>query len=182
MATKTKAHVTINLDDVRNHGSVEKAIAAWCEDSDTTSCGVIGSSFSTSGPGPGWSMNHDENDYASRAFEGGAVHYIDATDGRMKSADMVGLNEDDEDDDTIQHDIAGCAYREGKWSSESVVRIECPSLEEAIEETGLVAEMAQSVIDHHYDLSDKAEWKNLIETIREVAEWLEDIDTDALDE
>lgn len=177
LSTKSTSPV-IDLDDVRRAGGVRQALLAWCENSDLVSGGVIGSSFSTSGPGSGWSRNHGVSDYASRAFEGGALAYLDVDDGRMIEAEPV--REDDADEDTLR-DIAGCAYAEGDWSDESVVKIECPDVEDAIEHPGLVAEMAKAVIAHHGAKSDRKAWAKLITAIRDAAEAIEDIDADDFD-
>lgn len=90
MRTKTKAVLSVDIHDVVKYGGVREAIIALCEDSDDTSSGVIGPSFSTSGPGSGWSKQHDASDYAARALDTGygALYYIDADNGRR--AKMVG--------------------------------------------------------------------------------------------
>lgn len=248
---KSTAHVTIDLDDVRRAGGVKAALAAWCEQSDDTSCGVIGPSFSCSGPGSGWQINHDESDYASRAFRGGALYYLDIDDGRLigcESAedadetctyrdisadgqtwindlrgsdpgfpdvdparmtaeerdtlatylraddpsltdDAQGLSSDVADEiealdaelpDDVQRDMGGGLYREGSWSDESVVCIECPDIEDAMDEPPMVAEMAAAVISYHHPESPCRKWRELIEQIRAAAEALEDIDIDDL--
>lgn len=89
MSKKTKAHVSIDLSDVVKHGGVEQAILAWASESDDTSSGVIGSSFSCSGPGSGWQKNHDASDYAARALDAGygAMYYLDEADGRLAKMD-----------------------------------------------------------------------------------------------
>lgn len=180
-ATKTNAHLCLDLDDVRKAGGVSEALAAWCKESDTTTCGVVGQSFATSGPGNGWSKTFGRDDFASRAFEGGALYYLDTDDGKIKEALPVdGAEEVDEDDDTILTDIGGCRYREGEWSDESEVELACPTIEDALEHPAIVAEMAQAVIDHHGPCSDRAAWKRLIESIRAAAEALEDVDADEL--
>lgn len=183
--TKKTAHLTIDLADVQRAGGVPQAIAAWCDESDDTSCGVIGPSFSTSGPGPGWSIQHDESDFAARAVEGGALYYIDIDDGRMIAAEEVSEDEQDEDGEwpaDVIHDLGGTHSRLGDWSDNSVVRVECPSIDDALEHPAIVAEMAQAVIDHHHVESDCGEWRMLIESIRNAAEALEDIDVDDLAE
>ena len=83
--SKTTTPLTVDLRAVRIAGSVRAAIEAWCAKSDDTACGVIGPSFSTSGPGSGWSIQHDASDYASRALsrDYGALYYLDAEDGRL---------------------------------------------------------------------------------------------------
>jgi hypothetical protein len=176
MDVKTRAHVTIDLGDVARAGSVEAALHAWCRESDSTSSGVVGPSFSTSGPGPGWSVQHDETDFAQRAMREGAQYYLDAADGRLISAEYVEDEDEDEDEDETLTDLGGCKFRVGDWSDDSVVRIECPSIEDAIEAPERVAEMAQAVIDHHAAKSDCGAWQKLIESIRGAAEALEQID------
>lgn len=174
---KTIKTPVLDIRDIRDAGSVEAALAKWCDESDLVSGGVIGPAFSTSGPGPGWSKNHDESDYASRAFEGGAVAYLDVQDGRWIEAEPV--QEADVDEDTLR-DIAGCAYAEGDWSHGSVVRIEVPEIEDAIQYPEIAAMMAQSVADHHSPKSDGAAWRKLVEAIRTAAEAMEDVEVDNL--
>ena len=178
---KKTAHVTIDLDDVRSAGGVKQALAAWCEDSDDTSCGIVGPSFSTSGPGSGWSVQHNENDYARRAFTEGALHYLDVDDGKLMSVAEATEDERDKDGnlpDDVLTDIGGCVYRIGEWTDESVVRIECPEMDDAMAVPKLVAEMASAVIAHHHAASDCNAWRTLIAQIREAAEALENIDLD----
>ena len=167
--SKTTAHVTLDLDDVRRAGSVRAAILEWAEGSDDTASGVIGPEFSTSGPGPGWSKAHDESDFARRALspDYGALYYIDADDGRLAERADGMIDTDDEPGEV-------------EWTSESVVRLECPSVEDAVEHPAVVAEMAQAVIDYHGAESDREDWRKLIVSIREAAEALEDIGVDAL--
>ena len=197
MASKTTAHVTIDLSDVRKAGSVEKAILAWAAESDTTSAGVVGSSFSTSGPGSGWSVGHNALDYARRAFEGGAMYYLDEADGRLAAAVPVTCDDEEaaaEDrvytgpdgteygDDEVTYDgSGGYVLLDPEWTDESVVRLECPDVEDAIEHTAAAAEMARAVIDTHGSCSDRAAWKKLIESIRAAAEELDGVDADDLD-
>lgn len=181
MARSKTAHLTIDLDDVRRHGGVRQAIAAWCDESDDTSCGVIGPAFSTSGPGSGWSTNHDAGDFARRAVEGGALYYLDLDDGRLIGAEEAEDTwEDGEQPDDVIADMGGGYSRLGDWSDGSVVCIDCPDLDDAMEDPALVAEMAKAVIAHHGEESDRAAWKSLIETIRAAATALEDIDADDL--
>lgn len=73
----------ITLSHIVEHGSISAAIEALCKESDTVASGVIGSSFSCSGPGSGWQRNCDVTDYAARALAGdyGAEGYIDSSDG-----------------------------------------------------------------------------------------------------
>jgi len=170
-----KAHCVIDLDDVVAAGSVSAAIEQWAKDSDTTSSGVMGSAFSTSGPGSGWSRTHSADDFASAAFAGGALYYIDSSDGRLK-----GVEEADENDEGAECDAGGCYYTEGDWSDESEVRLEVPEIEDAIEHPSEAAAMAKAVIDYHSHRSDTAEWKQLIEQIRDAADAFDGIDADDL--
>lgn len=185
MATETtRAHVTIDITDVVRAGSVPQAILAWAEESDDTSSGVVGPAFSTSGPGSGWSRDHDRNDFARRAVVGGALHYIDEGDGRMISAEEVSDDERDDDGewpDDVIHDMGGGHSRLGDWTDASVVRVECPSVEDAIHWPGAVAEMAQSVIGYHGPCSDRAAWRALLASIRDAAQAIEDTDIDDLE-
>lgn len=95
--------------------SISSMIEAYARESDSVASGVIGSSFSTSGPGSGWSQQFDVRDYAKRALseDYGASSYIDSDDGREATLDSDGNLE---------------------WSDESVVEIELPSVEEALED------------------------------------------------
>jgi hypothetical protein len=96
-----------------NVSSIADAIEEIAREHDSIASGIIGPSFSTSGPGSGWSKQHDCHDYARRALGGdyGAGSYIDSGDGREAT-----LNDDDEIE----------------WSEESAVEIELPSIEEAL--------------------------------------------------
>lgn len=160
--------LTLDLDAVRKAGSVRGAIAAWCDESRDTSCGVIGPAFSTSGPGPGWSKQHDAHDFATRAMEQGAIYYLDLDDGRLAWAPE--WTDDMYDGQPIE------------WTDKSVVSLSCPDLDDAIDEPAIVAEMAQAVIDHHSAKSNPKEWAKLIKQIRELADALSDIDVDDLDD
>jgi len=176
MISKSTAHVTIDLDDVRKAGGVKQALTKWCEESDDTSCGIIGMEFATSGPGPGWSKTFGADDFASRAFEGGAMHYLDIDDGKLKSALLA-----EEGDEDATADMGGGYFTEGDWTDESVVRIECPDVEDALEHPVLAAEMARAVIQRHGPESDVAEWKKLVEEIKSAADAFDKIDADDFD-
>jgi hypothetical protein len=195
--TTNKAHATIDLDDVRRAGGVYAALLKWAEASDTTSAGTVGPEFSTSGPGNGWSVTHDANDFARRAFEGGALYYLDESDGRLASAVRVEQVEpaegeagywtgDDGEEygpDDVTHDgSGGWVLIDPEWSDESVVRLEVPDIEDAIEYPEIVAEMVRAVIDRHGSASDRAGWKKLVEDIKSAAESLDGIDPADLDD
>lgn len=180
------AHITITIGDIlaTEDKSVRSAILEWCENSYDTASGLIGPSFATSGPGPaGWSKEYDETDFARRLFEEGALYYINEDDGRMISAEEVDEDDIDIDDlpDNVVHDGAGGYARASDWTGYSVVCVACPSIEDALDDPEVVAEMAQSVIDHHSEMSDKAEWKKLIESVNKLHDALEDIDPNDFD-
>lgn len=175
MSSKQKAHCVIDLQDVVAAGSVQKAIEQWAKDSDDTCSSVVGMEFSTSGPGSGWSRTHDSDDFASQAFRGGALYYLDSSDGRLK-----GVEGAEEGDLGAECDAGGCWYTEGEWSEHSQVRLEVPEIEDAIHRTKEVAAMVQAVIDHHSYLSNTGGWRRLVEQIREAAEALDGIDADDL--
>jgi hypothetical protein len=167
--------ITITLADVlaSEKKTVESAIIAWCEGSDDTSC-----SATIGGP---WGQEYNCTDYARRAIEEGALYFIDEADGRMCKAiqDTDYDPDEDEDENIICND--GGYFRIGDWTESSVIFLECPSIEEAIENPKAVAEMAQAIIDYHSAYPDKQSWKNLIEDIRAASEALEGIDIDGLD-
>lgn len=170
-----KAHCVIDLQDVVAAGSVQKAIEQWAQDSDTTSSGVVGSAFSTSGPGSGWSRTHCADDFASAAFAGGALYYLDSTDGRLK-----GVEEAEEGDDGAERCEGGCYYTEGEWSDDSEVRLEVPEIAEAMENPYEAAAMLQAVIDYHRHRSDVVGWGELLVQIRDAADAFSKIDTEDL--
>lgn len=177
-----KGHIQIDLHDVFEAGSIEEAIVEWCRQSLTTSSGVVGPTFATSGPGSGWSKKFGAEDFALCALKEGAAHYVNEHDGRMLSALPVDEDEDDEgDDEDIETDIGGCRYRVGDWTEESVVRIEVPDIEDAIRHPNEVAEMAKAVISHHHSYSDCDEWKDLVLRVQRLAEALDEIDPDDFD-
>lgn len=104
--------ISIHTLSELNVNSIAKAIEEIAREHDSIASGIIGPSFSTSGPGSGWSKQHDCHDYARRALSGdyGACSYIDSSDGREATL---------EDGEVV-------------WSEESVVEIQVPSIEEAI--------------------------------------------------
>lgn len=134
----------ITLEQVAENGnSVSSAIEAACKEHNSIASGVIGSSFSTSGLGSGWSKQHDVSDYARRALadDYGASSYIDSSDGREATLDEDG---------------------ELEWSDESVIELVCPSLEEAME----WPDAAQAMLDGlttHCDQTDLDAWETLEE-------------------
>ncbi len=165
--------IKIDIDDVRKHRTVEAAIHAQCGEDSDHAAGVVGSSFSTSGPGPGWSRTHDECDFARRALSEGAQGYIDATDGRVAT-----LEEADEDDDTqdcITDGSGDPTLYHIVWSEGSEIELVCPSEADALDNPAALAEMAKN-LEVHAKKSDIKAWKKLIASIRETSEALDDID------
>ena len=177
--------IKIRLEDVVREGSIVAAIYKWCDESCEVSCGVIGQSFATSGPGAGFTKQFDCNDYALRAFEGGAMHYVDPEDGRMKSYmpyDGDELEDGAELPDGVYLDMNGDLYTVSQWTSGSVVCLQCPDLFDAIEHPKESAVMAMDVIETHCDESDFDEWQSLVVAIKKLAEAFENINEDDFDE
>jgi len=161
--------ISIDIYDIvicGNNGRVIDALKSYCEDSSDVSCGVVGPAFTTSGPGSGYSIQHDVTDFARRAMEGGALYYLDTDDGRLAYAP-------DWTDDLYNG-------QEIKWSDKSVVILECPSVEDTIEHPEITAEMAETVI--RYKSSNANEWLQLISSIQDVAEKISRINVDELSE
>lgn len=133
ISTHTLSKLTVN--------SIAEAIEEIAREHDSIASGIIGPSFSTSGPGSGWSKQHDCHDYARRALIGdyGACSYIDSSNGREAT-----LNDDEEIE----------------WSEESVVEIELPSIEEALrnpEEWAIIKRDAASYGVDQDDIDEIAE-------------------------
>lgn len=154
----------ITLAHIVEHGSISAAIEALCKESDTVASGVIGSSFSTSGPGSGWQRNYDTSDYADRALadDYGSTSYIDSSDGREAELD--------EDGDV-------------EWSDESVIELECPSLEDAMDNREAVQIMLDGLSVHaeETDLDAWAEIEDQLEGL-ETAQKIIAAKTDAGDD
>lgn len=159
--------IRIDLDDVRTAGSVDGALHAHCASSSDTLSGEVGPTFATSGPGSGWTKKYGASDFAARAMEEGAVYYLNADNGRVAYAP------DWEDDEYAGEEI--------EWTEESMVRIECPRIEDAIEQPRLVAEMAKAVVEYHGANSDKEKWGDLVWRIKALANALSDHEVDADD-
>lgn len=168
-----KAHCVIDLQDVVAAGSVQQAIEQWAKDSDDTSSGVVGPAFSTSGAGIGWSRNHTADDFASAAFKGGALYYIDSSDGRLKFAD-----EAEEGDEGAEQDVGGGYYVEGEWSDESEVALKVPDATYVLDHPKEVAAMAQAALTTHSHHSDTLGWSELVRLVREAAEALAEVEID----
>ena len=153
-----KAHVTIDLNDVMRHGSVSDAIIALAESDDATFSGIVGPSFSTSGPGAGWSRTHDANDFAERAFDQGALYYLDADDGRLAA----------QDEESGKWD--------GKWSVDSVVAIEVPNIDDALDRPAEFAELFKAAVETHSACSDVDGFRELIAKCSALADACADVE------
>ncbi len=173
MATKTLRGksitymVELDIDDVRKAGGVPEAIKKWSEESDSVASGVVGQEFSTSGPGTGWSKQHGPEEWSREAFNGGALYYIDESDGRLRAAEDA-EGEEATDDNDVYTDIGGGSYRVGDWSDESVVRLACPDIEDASRYQDIAAEMAKAVWDCHDAASDREAWGELVKAISDL--------------
>ena len=244
-----KAELTIDLDDVRKAGSVCKAIFNACLEHGQVSSGYSQTVESMVTFGVEWQDGTGIDGYAARALKGGALHYIDHSDGRMvsqepvedawwdlaadtvlmgdsindmavaQSGNLVATSSDDGetwsedvrlvskvltegwrvvvdrglhertlkqwynynggDTDTLR-DFNGNSFIVGEWSDVSVVALECPSISDAMDYPETVAFMAQAVIDHHGECSNRDAWKDLIVVMKEAAAFIEDIDEDLI--
>lgn len=132
----------ISIHNVAEHGTITAVIEAIAKEHDTIASGIIGPSFATSGPGPGWSRQYDVSDYAKRALadDYGAGSYIDSEDGREATLDEDG---------------------EIEWTEESVIELEIPSLDEALEYPEAYQEMAKGAAGPHACNVHESEWKDL---------------------
>lgn len=148
--------IKIAIDDVISAGSVKGAILAWAENSDEVASGVVGPSFSCSGPGSGWQVNHDEEDYAKMALgdDYGAMAYVDSEDGRVATLDDDG---------------------EVVWSEVSEVVLVVPDESDALRHPEALAQMAAALVTYGTD-NDVRAWIPLIDSIRMAAEKLDGID------
>lgn len=84
------------------------------------------------------------NQHAVVAIRLGALAYVDSADGRAMQAGVVG------------------------WSTDSVVRLECPTIQEAAAEPYTAAQMARAVLEHHSARSNVREWARLLSQIDEM--------------
>ena len=128
--------------------SISTMIEEYAKESDSVASGVIGPSFSCSGPGSGWQKHHDVNDYAERALSDdyGALSYIDSSDGREATL---------EDGEVV-------------WSAESVVEIELPTVEQALEDMATWEIIKKEAADYGADQSEIDELAENIEKRREI--------------
>lgn len=152
-----KTEIRIDIQDIRiANNSVSQAIEKFCEDSGEIASGAVGPSFSTSGPGSGWSKQHDTGDFAARALADafGASSYVDSHDGREATLDEEG---------------------EVVWSDESVVSLVVPDEADALAYPHTLAAMV-SALGTHSAASNIPAWKKLIASIRTAATALSGID------
>lgn len=149
----------IDLHDVRSaDNSVSQAIEKFCSESDEVASGVIGPSFSASGPGPGWSRQHDACDFAARALadDFGARSYVDSADGREATLDDEG-------------DVV--------WSDESVVELVVPDEDDALAHPEALAAMVGALRTHSAE-SDIPAWEKLVGSIRAAADALSGLEVE----
>ena len=144
--------VTIGLSDVMRVGSVQLAVVAAAE------CIAVGDAFVACGPLPDEPV--DDPNYLPRdALEDGAAGYVDSVTGRL----CVEIGPD------------GVPI----WTPDSVVRVECPEIDQAILFPAQTAAMARSVVAHHGTRSDRKAWRDLLRSIRSA--WTETWDIDMED-
>jgi hypothetical protein len=98
---------------------------------------------------------------------GGAIYYLDLDDGRVAYAPEW------------EHDLYD--GEEIVWTDDSMICLECPSIDDAIEYPQFAAEMAAAVIETHNANSNKAEWSKIVRAIKAAADAMADIDADDLD-
>jgi hypothetical protein len=136
---------TLTIDDVRSAGSVRDAIILWAETHDLVASG--------------------EEGYKS-ALNTGSLAYIDPDDGRA-----IGqvAPDDDTPEDEILHDIAGVAYLVSEWTEKSVVELEVPNINDAVDYPEIARAMSISAQRYHADRSDANAWIELIEQLDEIA-------------
>lgn len=149
----------IDLQDVRRaDNSVSRAIEQICSESCSAASGVIGPSFATSGPGPGWSRNYDASDYAARALadDYGACSYVDSHDGREATLADDG---------------------EVVWSDESIVELVVPAEDDALAHPEALAAMVSALRTHSAE-SDIRAWKKLVESVRAASDALSGLEVE----
>jgi hypothetical protein len=165
MTTKISPVVRLNIWDIFKAGnSIPKAIIEWAKESGQVA----------SGPSSTCLHQPDASTYAILAGEGGATAYIDEDDGRMVR--MEPADESESEEEGVYTDGSYGYFRLGDWTDESVVELICPDLDLASAYPEAFGEMARAVQDH--PLSNRKEWIDLIQSIRVLAEQLEDVMVD----
>jgi hypothetical protein len=137
------AMVTLTIDDVFSAGSVELAIVSWSQGQDGVNAGK------------------EEN--ADVGLNEGARIYIDSADGR--TCEQVGAEITNPD---ALMDIGGSYYTISDWSEYSVVELEVPTIDEALERPEVARKMARAAKLTHHAESDLDGWKELIEELDEI--------------
>lgn len=135
--------VALTIDDVFSSGSVELAIISWSQSVDGVNAGT-------------------EQD-AVVGLNQGARIYIDSADGR--TCEQIGAESTDPD---AMMDIGGSYYTISDWSEYSVVELEVPTIEEALERPETARKMARAAKAWHYVESDLSAWAELIEELDEI--------------
>ena len=152
--------IKITFDDFVEHDkSISAAIEAISEEHEEISSGVIGPSFATSGPGSGWSMKFDVNDFAERALSEGVLGYMDSSDGRV--ARREGDYEDDNDGDI-------------EWSEESELEVVLPPLSACVlhrEDWNAFTEQAEKYMSER----DWKDWQDRIDLLENPGDVLNDL-------
>lgn len=135
--------VTLTIDDVFSAGSVELAIVSWAQGNDGVNAGPEKS--------------------ALVGLNEGARIYIDTADGR--TCEQIGAESTDPD---AMMDIGGSYYTISDWSEYSVVELEVPTIDGALERPDVARKMARAAKSTHHAESDLSGWNELIEELDEI--------------
>ena len=135
--------VTLTIDDVFSAGSVELAIVSWAQGNDGINAGI------------------EQN--AVDGLNQGARIYIDTADGC--TCEQIGAQSTDPD---AMMDIGGSYYTVSDWSQASVVELEVPTIDEALEQPYVARKMARAAKSTHHAKSDLSGWNELIEELDEI--------------
>lgn len=139
------ARIKVTIDDVVRLDTVILAIIDCAANTDQT-CSGSGTLAS------------------AQALADGFLHYIDADDGRCISQ----LSADGAHKDDIKTDVGGCRYTISDWSDDSVVELEVPTIDEALERPDVARKMARAAKSTHHAESDLSAWAELIEELDEI--------------
>lgn len=135
--------VTLTINDVFSAGSVELAIVSWAQGQDGVNAGT------------------EQN--AVVGLNEGARIYIDSADGR--TCEQVNA---ESTDPNARMDIGGSYYTISDWSEYSVVELEVPTIDEALERPDVARKMAGAAKAWHFAESDLSGWTELIEELDEI--------------
>lgn len=175
MSSSEEFRVYVRLKDVVKHGSVQAAIEDYV---DEVCCGGrVGGNYRSgkshtykSDPCPDGSylivpQHSTVNDWAARALmEDDVVGYVDSTTGCVATKSEVELD--------------GEMVPAFEWSEESIVVIEPPTFEEALEHPKHVMEMVDAGREFHDHLIDAEAWTHLLAKILGVLngfKWMHDM-------